>query len=198
MTTQSDPGRPPAPSVREIAALTARLRALTTRGREADPGERAAFLADKQALLARIDDSESPTEPPTARADQATAPEPWVKPGEHAPGFSRSYTHPDVARDNQPPGEIDRWAHHSDPWGHHDGDVADRGDDARSRAVQARREPLELVEVAESDNASLACATAAAAVAEAVARARAAGDDDVVGLMIVEDITAACDEDGGF
>jgi hypothetical protein len=42
------------PSVAEVAALTARLRALTAAGRDADPAERAAFLADKDALLARI------------------------------------------------------------------------------------------------------------------------------------------------
>jgi hypothetical protein len=42
------------PTVREIADLTARLRALTAAGPDADPAERAAFLADKAALLARI------------------------------------------------------------------------------------------------------------------------------------------------
>jgi hypothetical protein len=40
------------PTIREIAALTARLRGLT--GPDVDPAERAAFLADKAALLARI------------------------------------------------------------------------------------------------------------------------------------------------
>jgi hypothetical protein len=40
------------PTIREIAALTARLRTLT--GPDFDPAERAAFLADKAALLARI------------------------------------------------------------------------------------------------------------------------------------------------
>ncbi|MGH3615386.1 MAG: hypothetical protein ACRDRK_22870 [Pseudonocardia sp.] len=43
------------PSVAEIAALTRRLRELSTAGRHADPAARAAFLADKQALLARIE-----------------------------------------------------------------------------------------------------------------------------------------------
>lgn len=42
------------PTVREIAALTARLRGLTAAGPDVDPAERAAFLADKAALLARI------------------------------------------------------------------------------------------------------------------------------------------------
>jgi len=44
------PSQPP--TIREIAALTRRLRGLT--GQDADPAERAAFLADKAALLARI------------------------------------------------------------------------------------------------------------------------------------------------
>ncbi|WP_300008285.1 hypothetical protein [Pseudonocardia sp.] len=42
------------PTVREIAELTARLRELSARGREVDPDQRAAFLADKHALLNRI------------------------------------------------------------------------------------------------------------------------------------------------
>lgn len=44
-----------APSIREIGDLVARLRQLTTAGADADPAERAAFLADKQALIARIE-----------------------------------------------------------------------------------------------------------------------------------------------
>ncbi len=40
------------PSVAEVAALTRRLRTVSRPG--ADPAERAAFLADKAALLARI------------------------------------------------------------------------------------------------------------------------------------------------
>jgi hypothetical protein len=52
------------PSIREIAELTARLRRLSTAGRDADPAERAAFLADKDALIARI-------EAATRRADTA-------------------------------------------------------------------------------------------------------------------------------
>lgn len=43
-----------APSVRETAALTARLRDLTRPGAVADDAARAEFLADKEALLARI------------------------------------------------------------------------------------------------------------------------------------------------
>lgn len=54
MTTPQDSSHSPVPSVREIAALTARLRELSALGRDADPAERAAFLADKDALIARI------------------------------------------------------------------------------------------------------------------------------------------------
>lgn len=43
---------PVPPTVREVADLAARLRSL--RGRDVDPAERAAFLADKEALIARI------------------------------------------------------------------------------------------------------------------------------------------------
>ncbi|WP_298797130.1 hypothetical protein [Pseudonocardia sp. 73-21] len=46
----------PPPSPREIADLTARLRALT--GCRADEAERAAFLEDKEALLDRMADDE--------------------------------------------------------------------------------------------------------------------------------------------
>ena len=45
------------PSVAEIAALTRRLRELSIPGRAVDPRERAAFLADKDALIARITDT---------------------------------------------------------------------------------------------------------------------------------------------
>ncbi len=51
MSDQSSTDRP---SVAEIAALTARLRALSNAGAAADPAERARFLADKDALLDRI------------------------------------------------------------------------------------------------------------------------------------------------
>lgn len=53
-STSHDPDRPAPPSVAEIAALTARLRQLSTAGARADADERAAFLADKEALLDRI------------------------------------------------------------------------------------------------------------------------------------------------
>lgn len=53
MTTPTDPSRPAAPTVREIAALTARLREITAQGRDVDPAEQAQFLADKDALIAR-------------------------------------------------------------------------------------------------------------------------------------------------
>lgn len=57
-TDDRRPGREGSPTVREIAEFTARLRDLSARGRSADPRERAAFLADKHALLARITDSQ--------------------------------------------------------------------------------------------------------------------------------------------
>jgi hypothetical protein len=50
------------PSVAEIAALTRRLRELSTPGRAVDPRERAAFLADKDALIARIADTHEATD----------------------------------------------------------------------------------------------------------------------------------------
>jgi len=53
-STPADPSRPVPPTVREIAALTARLRDLSARGAGVDPAERAAFLADKHALIDRI------------------------------------------------------------------------------------------------------------------------------------------------
>lgn len=57
------------PSVAEIAALTRRLRELSTPDQAVDPGERAAFLADKDALIARITDTHAATDtdPATAR-----------------------------------------------------------------------------------------------------------------------------------
>lgn len=54
MTTPADPSRQSPPTVREIAALTARLRDISGRGRAVNEAQRAAFLADKDALLARI------------------------------------------------------------------------------------------------------------------------------------------------
>lgn len=43
------------PSIAEIAALTARLQALSNAGRDADQAEVDRFLADKRDLLDRID-----------------------------------------------------------------------------------------------------------------------------------------------
>lgn len=57
MTRPTDPSRPATPTAREIAALTARLRDLSARGRDVDPSEQAQFLADKDALIARITDT---------------------------------------------------------------------------------------------------------------------------------------------
>lgn len=50
------------PTIAEIAALTRRLRELSAQGRDADPAERAAFLAEKDALLARIVDTDADTD----------------------------------------------------------------------------------------------------------------------------------------
>jgi hypothetical protein len=60
--------RTDAPSVAEIAALTARLRHLTSTDTTA--GERAEFQADKHALLARIAAAEE--HDAAARAEQLT------------------------------------------------------------------------------------------------------------------------------
>ena len=51
------------PSIAEIAALTARLRALSNAGAAADPAERARFLADKDRLIDRISAASSRAEP---------------------------------------------------------------------------------------------------------------------------------------
>jgi hypothetical protein len=51
------------PSTAEIAALTARLRALSDAGAAADPAQRARFLADKDRLLDRISAASSRAEP---------------------------------------------------------------------------------------------------------------------------------------
>lgn len=65
MTTPTDPTRVPAgpPTVAEIAALTARLRDLSARGWDVDPAERTAFLADRDALMARISNGPDETGP---------------------------------------------------------------------------------------------------------------------------------------
>ncbi|WP_219419615.1 hypothetical protein [Pseudonocardia nigra] len=56
MNPSADPARwaVDSPTIAEVTALTRRLRELSAPGRAADPAERAAFLADKDALLARI------------------------------------------------------------------------------------------------------------------------------------------------
>lgn len=46
-----------APTVQEIAELTARLRRLAQAGPAVDPAEREAFLTDKRELLARIEEA---------------------------------------------------------------------------------------------------------------------------------------------
>lgn len=47
-------------------------------------------------------------------------------------------------------------------------------------------------------DAAVACAGAAVAVAQAARKAREQGDEDAVGVVVVEDVEAPCDEDGGF
>lgn len=51
------PNRDGRPTIAEVAALTRRLRELSVRGPDAAPAERAEFLAEKDALLARIADA---------------------------------------------------------------------------------------------------------------------------------------------
>lgn len=48
------PNRDGRPTIAEVAALPRRLRELSAQGRDADPAGRAEFLAEKDALLARI------------------------------------------------------------------------------------------------------------------------------------------------
>jgi len=59
MNPSIDRNRDDRPTIAEIAALTRRLRELSAQGRDADPVERAGFLAEKDALLARIVDSDA-------------------------------------------------------------------------------------------------------------------------------------------
>jgi hypothetical protein len=72
MTPTNGAGRKGAPTAREIADLLARLRELSSQASEADPWERAAFLADKDALLARITAGRHDTS--TAAPDRAVQP----------------------------------------------------------------------------------------------------------------------------
>lgn len=55
-----------------------------------------------------------------------------------------------------------------------------------------------VVAVVDDCDAAVACAAAATTAAEAARQARADGDDDAVGVVVVEELSAACDEDGGF
>ncbi len=73
MTTNPDPqpDRPVggSPSIAEVTALIRRLRELSTPGRADDAAERAAFLADKDALIARITDTANTRDRGRSRAD---------------------------------------------------------------------------------------------------------------------------------
>ena len=62
----------PEPTVAEIAALTARLRSCPRRGR-GGPAERARFLADKDALIARITAAARHADPPPRGRAEAWA-----------------------------------------------------------------------------------------------------------------------------
>lgn len=79
------------PSVAEIAALTRRLRELSAPGRTVDPTERATFLADKDALLARITDTDTAAAERhehvarTGRPDQAPEGGWWARAGSADP-----------------------------------------------------------------------------------------------------------------
>lgn len=79
-TEPADERRDTQPSVVEVAALTRRLRELSNQGRHADPGERAVFLADNQALLARIVGyDESPVIQAPAADDDEDAAGLWMR-----------------------------------------------------------------------------------------------------------------------
>ena len=91
----SSRSNPDLPTMAEIAALTARLRELSNAGAAADADERARFLADKDALIARI----------TAAARHAdTAHDDRVDVGRGSAGWTgddwadyRTYTHEEAA-----------------------------------------------------------------------------------------------------
>ena len=61
------------PTVAEIAALTARLRELSHAGAAPDTAERARFLADKDALIARINAAARHADPPPRGRGEAWA-----------------------------------------------------------------------------------------------------------------------------
>lgn len=77
MTTPTNrgPAQSGSPTTAEIAALTARLRELSARDSDVDPAERAAFLADKDALLARITENDETRDDDT-RDDETRGAEP--------------------------------------------------------------------------------------------------------------------------
>lgn len=83
MSPTHDYHRDPAPTVREIADLAARLRNLSAAGRDADPAERAAFLADKDVLLARIQAADRSQE--TDQADRVEMSAEMRAAAEHGP-----------------------------------------------------------------------------------------------------------------
>ena len=62
---------PDLPTTAEIADLTARLRELSSAGAAADAAERARFLADKDALIARITAAAQPRRPATTRSGRS-------------------------------------------------------------------------------------------------------------------------------
>ncbi|WP_219417707.1 hypothetical protein [Pseudonocardia nigra] len=80
MSPSTDPTHDAAapPTAREITALTARLRELSARGWDVDPAERAAFVADKDALIDRIRDAstDGPAADRSAAAEQSARAEP--------------------------------------------------------------------------------------------------------------------------
>jgi hypothetical protein len=92
-STAPEPAPAGPPSVAEVAALLRRLRRLTAAGRDADPGERAAFLADKNALLARIPGYDPTTDPDCHNADnQAPDGKPPDTPDVDTPGDQPQHT----------------------------------------------------------------------------------------------------------
>ncbi|MCW2899255.1 MAG: hypothetical protein JWO67_1520 [Streptosporangiaceae bacterium] len=78
MTSPTNPDRPTAA---EVAALTARLRSISERGRDVSAAERAAFLADKDALVARITDTDAHAEVADSERAQRLQERPWTAQG---------------------------------------------------------------------------------------------------------------------
>src|SRR5690242_12388776 len=69
----SSHSNPDVPTAAEIAALTARLGELSSAGAAADDADRARFLADKDALIARITDAARHADPPPRSREDAWA-----------------------------------------------------------------------------------------------------------------------------